>query len=127
MDIAVLGTGSVGRAIAARLDELGHHVVVGTRDPRTTLDRTEPDGMGDPSYAVWQGEHPDGAALDRLPGCRVVRGAVRQPHVEAGQAHGGVDREHGAVGDHEHGAETSPGPAPPGAGRRGATSGSMGG
>ena len=58
MDIAVLGTGSVGRAIAARLDELGHHVVVGTRDPQATLARTEPDGMGNPPYAGWQGEHP---------------------------------------------------------------------
>jgi predicted dinucleotide-binding enzyme len=57
MDIAVLGTGSVGRALAARLDELGHHVVVGTRDPRATLARTEPDGMGNPPYAGWQGEH----------------------------------------------------------------------
>ena len=58
MDIAVLGTGMVGQAIAARLDELGHHVVVGTRDPQATLDRTEPDGMGNPPYAVWQGAHP---------------------------------------------------------------------
>ena len=58
MDIAVLGTGSVGRAIAARLDELGHHVVVGTREPRATLARTEPDGMGNPPYAGWQDEHP---------------------------------------------------------------------
>ena len=33
MNIAVLGTGMVGRAIAGRLDELGHDVVVGTRDP----------------------------------------------------------------------------------------------
>jgi predicted dinucleotide-binding enzyme len=57
MDIAVLGTGSVGRALAARLDELGHHVVVGTRDPRATLARTEPDGMGNPPYATWQADH----------------------------------------------------------------------
>ena len=46
MDIAVLGTGSVGRAIAGRLHELGHHVTVGTRDPQATLARTEPDAMG---------------------------------------------------------------------------------
>jgi predicted dinucleotide-binding enzyme len=58
MDIAVLGTGSVGRALAGRLYELGHGVVVGTRDPQATLDRTEPDGMGNPPYAAWQGEHP---------------------------------------------------------------------
>jgi len=41
MTIAVLGTGSVGRTLAARLVGLGHSVVVGTRDPRATLTRTE--------------------------------------------------------------------------------------
>ncbi|MDQ7991272.1 MAG: NAD(P)-binding domain-containing protein [Propionicimonas sp.] len=39
MRTAVLGTGTVGRAWAARLAELGHEVVVGTRDPSTTLER----------------------------------------------------------------------------------------
>lgn len=58
MDIAVLGTGSVGRTIAGRLAELGHAVVVGTRDPEATLARTEPDQMGNPSFASWRGEHP---------------------------------------------------------------------
>ena len=32
MNIGVLGTGMVGRAIATRLVELGHGVVMGTRD-----------------------------------------------------------------------------------------------
>lgn len=59
MDIAVLGTGTVGRAIAGRLQQLGHAVTVGTRDPRATLARTEPDGMGNPPYAAWADEHPD--------------------------------------------------------------------
>lgn len=54
MNIAVLGTGMVGRAIAGRLDELGHAVVVGTRDPDETRARDE--GTG--SYAAWAGEHP---------------------------------------------------------------------
>lgn len=58
MNIAVLGTGMVGRAIAARLDDLGHTVVVGTRDPQVTLARTAPDGMGNPPYSSWQAEHP---------------------------------------------------------------------
>ena len=40
MNIAVLGTGPVGRALAGRLDGLGHSVVVGTRDPAATLART---------------------------------------------------------------------------------------
>jgi predicted dinucleotide-binding enzyme len=58
MNIAVLGTGMVGQAIAGRLDDLGHTVVVGTRDPRATRDRTEPDGMGNPPFPTWQRNHP---------------------------------------------------------------------
>ena len=57
MNIAVLGTGMVGQALAGRLDELGHSVVVGTRDPQATLARTEPDGMGNPPYATWHAAH----------------------------------------------------------------------
>jgi predicted dinucleotide-binding enzyme len=36
---AVLGTGAVGTTLAARLQELGHDVVVGTRDPDATAQR----------------------------------------------------------------------------------------
>jgi len=39
MQVAVLGTGSVGRAIAPRLAELGHVVRLGTRDPAATRAR----------------------------------------------------------------------------------------
>lgn len=59
MTYAVLGTGTVGRAIAGRLAELGHQVTVGTRDPEATLARREPDGMGNPPYAAWAADHPD--------------------------------------------------------------------
>jgi predicted dinucleotide-binding enzyme len=58
MNIAVLGTGTVGRAIAGRLDELGHTVTVGTRDPEATLARSGPDAMGNPAYAEWAAAHP---------------------------------------------------------------------
>lgn len=58
MRYAVLGTGIVGRTIAAKLDSLGHEVVIGTRDPKTTLARTEPDGLGTPPFAQWQPGHP---------------------------------------------------------------------
>jgi len=57
MHFAVLGTGTVGRAVAGRLDELGHDVTIGTRDPRATLARTEADGMGNPPYAEWAAQH----------------------------------------------------------------------
>ena len=62
MNIAVLGTGMVGQAIAGRLHELGHSVVVGTRDPSSTLARTEPDAMGNPPFAAWHADH-EGVAL----------------------------------------------------------------
>jgi predicted dinucleotide-binding enzyme len=58
MKIAVLGTGTVGQAVAAKLSDLGHEVTVGTRDPRATLARTEPDGMGNPPFSAWHAEHP---------------------------------------------------------------------
>jgi predicted dinucleotide-binding enzyme len=66
MKIAVLGTGMVGRALAARLSGLGHDVTVGTRDPQATLARTEPDGMGNPAFSSWTAEHPD-VAVATLP------------------------------------------------------------
>ncbi|MET8811664.1 NAD(P)-binding domain-containing protein [Streptomyces sp. NPDC004549] len=54
MRYAVLGTGTAGLTIAARLDTLGHSVVVGTRSPRDTLARTQPDVIGNPPFAEWQ-------------------------------------------------------------------------
>jgi hypothetical protein len=59
MDIAVLGTGMVGRAISARLSDLGHTVTIGTRDPGATLARTDADGMGNPPFATWHADHAD--------------------------------------------------------------------
>ena len=58
MKTAVLGTGMVGQALASRLLELGHDVVVGTRDPEVTLSRTEPDAMGNPPFSAWLEAHP---------------------------------------------------------------------
>jgi len=66
MEIAVLGTGMVGRSLAGRLAELGHDVTVGTRDPTATAAKEE--------YAAWAAANPavrlatfagaaDGAAL----------------------------------------------------------------
>lgn len=58
MRIGVLGTGAVGRTLAARLREIGHDVTVGTRNPAATLARTESDGMSSPPFAQWQAEYP---------------------------------------------------------------------
>ena len=59
MRLEILGTGVVGKTIAARLAGLGHDVMVGTRDPQETLSRTEPDPYGDPPFNAWQKEHPE--------------------------------------------------------------------
>jgi predicted dinucleotide-binding enzyme len=50
LNIAVLGSGPVGRAVGGRLAEIGHGVTIGTRDPGDTAAREE--------YAAWQAEHP---------------------------------------------------------------------
>ncbi|WP_028635731.1 NADPH-dependent F420 reductase [Nocardioides sp. URHA0032] len=50
MDISVLGTGAVGRAVAGRLDDLGHHVTMATRDPEATSGRED--------HAGWAAAHP---------------------------------------------------------------------
>ena len=59
MKIAVLGTGPVGRTLAARFATLGHEVAIGTRDVAGTMARTEPDAWGGPAFPVWVDEHPD--------------------------------------------------------------------
>jgi 8-hydroxy-5-deazaflavin:NADPH oxidoreductase len=58
MKIAVLGTGMVGQILAGRFAGLGHSVTTGTRDPQTTLARTEAGQWGTPAFAVWQADHP---------------------------------------------------------------------
>jgi hypothetical protein len=57
--LGIIGTGVVGKTIAARLAGLGHEVMVGTRDPEQTLSRTEPGAYGNPPFGSWQEEHPE--------------------------------------------------------------------
>ncbi len=58
MRIAVLGTGPVGQTVAAKLDELGHQVTVGTRDVEATMARIDPDNFGNPPFPEWAKQHP---------------------------------------------------------------------
>jgi hypothetical protein len=83
MKIAVLGTGTVGRALAGRLAELGHEVSVGTRDVTATLARTEPDRMGNPGYGGWAVEHP---SVRLLPYAEVADGAELVVNATSGEA-----------------------------------------
>lgn len=54
MKIAVLGTGSVGQAFAARLSGLGHDVTIGTREVAITLERKAGEY---PSFADYLAKH----------------------------------------------------------------------
>ena len=53
MKIGVLGTGGVGQTIAKKLAEIGHDVMIGTRDVDKTLANTQPDGYGNPPFSAW--------------------------------------------------------------------------
>jgi predicted dinucleotide-binding enzyme len=52
MKIGVFGTSMVGQAISGKLVELGHDVMVGTRDVARTLARTEPHPYGFPPFSA---------------------------------------------------------------------------
>lgn len=58
MRIGILGTGVVGQTLGAKLAEIGHEVMVGTRDVGQTLARTDPDPYGSPPFSVWHQAHP---------------------------------------------------------------------
>ncbi len=58
MKITVLGTGMVGQTLRAKLSELGHDVMIGTRDVATTLARTDKDAFGNPAFSEWHKGHP---------------------------------------------------------------------
>lgn len=58
MKIAVLGTGMVGKAHAARLIDLGHNVVMGTQDVDKTMASTEKDNAGNPPVGEWLKQNP---------------------------------------------------------------------
>jgi 8-hydroxy-5-deazaflavin:NADPH oxidoreductase len=59
VNIGILGTGMVGQTLAGKLTELGHNIVVGTRNVAVTLASVTPTGYGAlPPYHVWQKDHP---------------------------------------------------------------------
>ena len=58
MRIGVLGTGVVGQTISGKLAELGHDVMIGTRDVAGLMARKEP-GMGlTVPFSEWHKQHP---------------------------------------------------------------------
>ncbi len=57
MKIGILGTGTVGQTLASRLAELGHEVVIGTRNVEEKLASESKDMYGNPPFKEWQKEH----------------------------------------------------------------------
>lgn len=58
MKIGILGTGMVGRLLAVRLQEMGHHVLMGTRDVAATLAVSAKDNYGNLPFSQWQTTYP---------------------------------------------------------------------
>ncbi|MDQ0093505.1 NADPH-dependent F420 reductase [Paeniglutamicibacter psychrophenolicus] len=80
MKIAVFGTGTVGRTLAARLAELGHDVTLGTRDPAATTSRTGPGATGAAPFADWAAGNPGilpATFADAAAGAELVVNATR--------------------------------------------------
>ncbi|MGW5344349.1 NADPH-dependent F420 reductase [Streptomyces sp. NPDC004050] len=89
MRYAVLGTGMVGRTVAARLNSLGHEVVIGTRDPDATAGRDE--------FAAWR-EGDRGAADVGLAGfAEAARHGQTLVNATAGKASVAILAEAGAA------------------------------
>lgn len=57
MNIGILGTGGVGQTIAAKLADIGHAVMIGTRDVSATLANTTADRYGNPPFGAWLQAH----------------------------------------------------------------------
>jgi 8-hydroxy-5-deazaflavin:NADPH oxidoreductase len=58
MNIAVLGTGSVGQTLSSKLLDLGHQVVMGTRNVAEAQTRITKDGYGNPGIGEWLKSNP---------------------------------------------------------------------
>ena len=59
MKVGILGTGTVGRALAEGFAGVGHDVTIGTRDVDALMARAEPDAMGTPPFSSWHADHAD--------------------------------------------------------------------
>ena len=53
MRIGIIGTGMVGKELAAKLVEVGHNVMIGTRNVSQTLSRAEKDLVTNQTFAEW--------------------------------------------------------------------------
>lgn len=59
MRVGVLGTGVVGQTLAGKIAELGHEVMVGTRDVEAAKARTKAGMSGGQPFSEWISQHGD--------------------------------------------------------------------
>lgn len=57
MKLGILGTGMVGQVLAAKLTELGHDVMIGTRNVADSKARTGKNSWGQPEFGDWYMDH----------------------------------------------------------------------
>ncbi|MCB9271305.1 MAG: NAD(P)-binding domain-containing protein [Lewinellaceae bacterium] len=53
MKIGIFGTGIVGQTIAEKVADLGHEVMIGTRNVEALLAKSNPDSYGRPPFKEW--------------------------------------------------------------------------
>lgn len=58
MRVGIIGSGQVGQTLAAGFAAKGHLVVMGARDPKANLAKTEPGPMGQQPLAAWGKANP---------------------------------------------------------------------
>lgn len=58
MKIGIFGTGVVGQTIAEKLSQLGHQVMIGTRNKEQTLAKKDNDAFGRPPFGEWNKNNP---------------------------------------------------------------------
>jgi len=85
LNIGILGTGGVGQTIAAKLAEIGHSVMIGTRDVNATLANTTPDGYGNPPFSAWLKAH-DSIQLGTFAGAAAFGAVI----INATSGHGSI-------------------------------------
>lgn len=56
MNIGILGTGVVGRTLAVKLHNVGHNIMIGTRNVAATMERTESGSAG--PFSAWLNDYP---------------------------------------------------------------------
>ena len=57
MKIGIFGTGIVGQTLAGALVAKGHDVMIGTRDPKTTMERESASGATRTPFRDWHSSH----------------------------------------------------------------------